>query len=233
MNVYKLFFSVLLISVLTASCNKVESNDLKDDVPFHQSYWVEYNSSTGSTSASAVFRTRKADGALIELTGEASVTANGKVLKLDPISKSLYIWSATEIFDVHFNLKKAGGNNFSNTVKTSDAYDLKFKSDQGRSIKKSDGITIDLPGPDKISAETFELTVRGADINNPSAQTNLNKTLSEKKIILTPEELTIFKEGKIKMTLERIRNMSLTSPDQEAGGNMEVKYISEMEFDLE
>jgi hypothetical protein len=55
--------ALAVTALLTTGCKKVDSNDLKDTVPYYQEYTVTYDKAANQTKATALIRVREAGGA--------------------------------------------------------------------------------------------------------------------------------------------------------------------------
>lgn len=211
-----LLFTVVLIS--STSCNKVSSEDLKDDVPYHQSYLVTFNQDDNKTYASAWFRVREANGTKVELSGNASVKLNGATHTGTGMSdKTRYMWTASGTGDVNFVLTKASGTLITNTINSGDVGQATFAANTPTVVSKSAGFKINWTGSSLTAGEhmTASITVNGG--------THIaTKDVTNEEIEFTSADLQNCPIGTIYIQLNRSKDFALDQRDQDAGGSIQV-----------
>jgi len=207
---------------LLAACTKVDSGDLKDDVPYYQSYSVSYNKTENATYASASFRVREANGARVKLSNGATVTANGKTgAATNPFDLSIYTWQFDDRKDVSFTLTKATAT-LNNTVRSSDIGDISFSGALPTFISKKDGYTITWTGDERRTGEHIYVSVSGISAADTTGTATNDKEITGTNVRLTPADLASLAPGSMTVTLRRERSISLDSPDGSSGGEKSV-----------
>lgn len=219
------FLSILAtagVLSLLAACTKVDSGDLKDDVPYYQSYSVSYNKTENATYASASFRVREANGARVKLSNGATVTANGRAgAATNPFDVSIYTWQFDDRKDVSFTLTKSTAT-LDNMVRRSDIGDISFSGTLPTTISKSDGYTISWTGDDRRTGEHIYVSVSGTSAADTTGTATNDKEITGTNVRLTSADLEDLAPGNITITLRRERSMVLDSPDGSSGGEKSV-----------
>lgn len=203
------------------SCSKVSSDDLEEDVPYHQSYSVYYDGSNNSTRGSASFRVRTSNGTGITLDDESSLTINNNVAVKEPLISAfvpVYAWEGSPIANVTFKLNKKGGTTFINTVNTSDIDAVNFPNNMPTAFSKSSGISFNYVG----NPSTTVVTVSGQNFSGTDTSVSRNATTNN--VSFSSSELSIFEPGSIEIRMERVKAMSLQQSDDNAGGEINITY---------
>jgi hypothetical protein len=221
--------ATLLFSV--QACKKVASDDLKDTVPYHQEYSVDYNKNTGKTSAAAQFRVRDANGSKVELNNGASVTANSKSPSSLQLVPGVYSWTFDELVDVSFELTKNSGNKLVNTVAKTDIGDIAFSSNFPAVASKASGFTFNWAGDALVSGETLTVKITGTP-SSSSIDPNVEKTVTSGQVTISSSDLDKFAPGTLKVTMERRKNVLLDVKDDTANGDIELTIKTEKDLAL-
>ncbi|OSZ78278.1 hypothetical protein CAP35_08455 [Chitinophagaceae bacterium IBVUCB1] len=219
----KLFlFSVLAVS-LTYSCKKVDSNDLKETVPYYQSYSVYFDKDANSTEASATFRVRDANATRVELSNGASVTANGTAGTTHFLSPTDYKWTFTGIKDVSFVLNKNGGAVLTNTAQLADINPINFGTSFPASANKSAGFSFTWGSIPIANGETLTVTISTPD--SASAKTKIyNATNSNQTVTFTPADMQHMATGTMTVEMIRYKSKELDAPDGTSTGSIALRY---------
>jgi hypothetical protein len=213
------------------SCKKVDSNDLKDEVPYYQSYSAAYDKVDNSLKTTAEFRIRESNGAKVELTNGASVKINGNTPGTALFDKAQYTWNTTGTTDVTFVLTKNSGQTFTNTIKKTELEDLDFPSTFPSSISKSSGITFIMDGPAMLSGQNLTMTVSGKNVND-STNASITRILNSMQVQLNNDDLKSFKSGTIHMSFTKAKRNTLDAADGTAGGTKEVTIYNYRDLSL-
>lgn len=218
----RLFYPALAVlsasCILMASCSKVDSNDLKDEIPYYQEYEVSYNKSTNKTNAAASFRVRESSGAKVELTNNAGVTMNGIKGQSSLTDKTQYKWDLSGLNDASFSLTKNSGVTISNNVSKSTAIGDIEIINLPDSISKSAGFSFDWTGSSLRSDESIKAII-GSTIGGVNLY---SKDVSGTHITFSSTELSVVPVGNIRVTLKRQRELPLENQDGNAGGKITV-----------
>lgn len=219
-----------LLSILTtasflslfAACTKVDSGDLKDDVPYYQSYAVSYNKTENATYASASFRVREANGARVKLSNGATITANGKTgTANNPFDVSIYTWQFDDRKDVSFTLTKPNAT-LDNAIRRSDIGDINFSGTLPATISKATGYTISWEGDERRTGEHIYVSISGTSAADITGTATNDKEITGTNIVLSPTDLADLAPGNMTITLRRERSLVLDAPDGSAGGEKSV-----------
>lgn len=213
------------------ACKKVASDDLKDTVPYHQEYIVEYNKNTDKTSASAQFRVRDNSGSKVELNNGASVTANSKSPSALQLVPGVYSWTFDGLVDVSFELTKNSGKKLINTAAKTDIGEIAFPSSFPTAVSKSSGFTFNWAGDGLQSGETLTVKITGTP-SSSSIDPNVEKTITGGQVTISSSDLEKFAPGTIKVSMERRKNLSLDAKDDTANGDIEMTIKTEKEVAL-
>lgn len=221
------------ISALTLfslnSCSKVSSDDLEDDVPYHQSYSVYFDGSNNSTRGSASFRVRTSNGTGITLDDESNLLINNNTATKEPLVSAfvpIYAWEGTSITNVTFKLNKKGGATFTNTVNTTDIDAVNFPNNMPNAFSKSNGINFNYIG----NAGSTVVVVRGQNLSG--ADTSVSRNATSNNVSFSAAELSIFQAGSIEIQMDRIKSASLQQSDGNAGGEINITYRVHNSFTL-
>ncbi len=212
---------IIFVALFIAGCSKVDSNDLKTDVPYFQGYTVICDKTAGTTSASAFFRVRDLYGARIELSDNNKVEINGAPGKKGIIDHTYYTWQGTGKVDVSFVLTK-NAQTFYNVVKTTDIADITFQGTLSASFARSGGVSFSWSGADIASGETVDVSIAGRNILDTAMTESVSKALTGRSVLFTMAELQNIKNGAITISLSRTRSMVLDEYDGTGGGAKEV-----------
>lgn len=212
---------ILFVALFIAGCSKVDSDDLKTDVPYFQGYTVIYDKTAGTTSASAFFRVRDLYGARIELSDNNKVEINGAPGKKGIIDRTYYTWQGTGKVDVTFILTK-NAQTFYNVVKAADVADITFQGTVPASFARSGGISFSWLGADTAPGETVNAEIAGRNILDTAMTESVSKEFAGRSISFTTAELQNIKNGTITIILSRTRSMVLDEYDGTGGGAKEV-----------
>lgn len=211
------------------SCSKVDSDDLEEDVPYHQSYNVFYDGSNNSTRGSASFRVRTSNGTGITLGNESSLLINNNTATKEPLISAfvpVYAWEGPSITDVTFKLNKKGGVTFTNTVNASDIDAVAFPNNMQTSFSKSGGISFNYVG----NPGSTVVVVSGQNFSGTDTSVSRNATTNN--ISFSSSELSIFEPGSIEIEMTRSKAVSLQQSDDNAGGGINITYQVHNSFTL-
>lgn len=209
----------LVLSV--QSCKKVASDDLKDTVPYHQEYTVDYDKTSNKTSASAVFRVRDQNGSKVELNNGASVTANTKSPSSLQVLPGVYTWTFDGLVDVSFELNKNSGQKLANTVAKTDIGDIAFPSGFPTAVTKSAGFTFNWAGDGLANGETLTVKLSGTPAS-ASIDPTVEKTVTTGQVTISSTDLEKFAPGTLTVTMERRKSSLLDTKDDTANGGIEL-----------
>jgi hypothetical protein len=211
------------------SCNKVDSGDLEEDVPYHQSYSVYFDGSNNTTRGSASFRVRTSNGTGITLSEESSLLINNNIATKEPLISAfvpVYAWEGTSITNVTFKLNKKGGTTFVNMVNTSDIDPVAFPPGMPGTFSKTNGINFSIAG----TAGSIEVIVSGQNFSG--TDTSLTRTITNNQVSISSTELNIFEPGAIEIQMTRYKSAALQSSDGNAGGGIDITYRVHNSFTL-
>lgn len=217
--------SVLLFgaALLIGSCKKVSSDDLKDTVPYYQSYGVYYDKEAGKTDASVIYRVRDANGTKVQLDNGANVTANGIAASTNFILPSDYFWNMIGLKDVDFILTKNSGTVITNKVKLSDISNIAFASAFPSSASKS-GFSFGWVGNPLTGNESMVITISTSD-SAGTASRSINATNSATTISFSATDMQYMKAGNnLTVEMTRYKSMPLQMNDGTATGSIALRY---------
>lgn len=211
-------FYLLLAALSLVGCSKdVNSDDLKDDVPYYQYYEVGYDKNGNSTVAAAHFRVRDKDGTKVELTNGASVRVNGMASGTSSIDKTRYTWTLTGMPDVNFVLTKNSGTTVTNNILRNDIDDIDFPSSFPVAIDKTVGFSFSWTGSALSSSETLTVSI----VHN--GYEYVTKSVTENPVVITANELKDCPTGEISVALHRAKSMPVKTEDGNAGGVVQLR----------
>ncbi|GAA4464137.1 hypothetical protein GCM10023093_13830 [Nemorincola caseinilytica] len=220
------------ILFLLPGCTRVDSNDLKEDVPYHQNYNITFSKTDDATYVSAYFRVRSAGGARVMLANGSSVTMNGRTgATSDPFDRTLYTWQFAGLQDINAVLTK-NGKAIVNTTQLSDIGDVSFPATLAADISKSTGYTFVWEGPALATGERMYVGVAGRSTTDTSLNASNEIEVSGAKAIITAEDLQLIAPGKLTLSLRRQKNMSLDAYDGDGTGFTSVTLITAKEITL-
>lgn len=214
----RLLYLLPALFVISACTKKVDSEDLKDEVPYYQGYEVSYNKNDNTTTAAAWFTVRNSGGARVELSGNANVRANGMTPGTSSIDKTRYTWTLTGNPDVEFVLTKSSGTKISNTLSTSDIGDMNFTSGFPTSVSRSAGFTFSWMGTALRTDETVH-----AILKSLTGTTVADKDVTSNSVTFTAADMASCPTGEMAVELYRTRDITLKNSDGTAGGAMQVR----------
>lgn len=220
---YLLPFVVLPV-LLTNGCKKVDSSDLKDDVPYYQSYSVSYDKTYG-TSAMASFKLRDANGVRVDLANGAGVAANSIGPTTDFLDKTLYRWNFTGTPDVNFILTKNSGTKINNGVSLTDIGNTDFATGFPTTASKSSGLTFNWTGSPVATDETLNITISRPD-SGSSAMKTFTATNSSYTVNFTTADMVNVKPGQLTVELSRSRELPLDNKDGTSSGAISVRMMT-------
>lgn len=217
---------------LLSACTKVDSGDLKEDVPYYQSYSVSYNKTENATYASASFRVREANGARVKLSNGAAVTANGKTgAATNPFDVSIYTWQFDDLKDVSFTLNKPN-TTLNNEVKRADIGDISFAGTLPPAISKATGYTFSWVGDERRTGEHIYVSVSGRSAADTTGTATSDKEITGTNVVLSPSDLQDLAPGNTTITLRRERSLLLDNADGSSGGEKSVSISVSADLQL-
>lgn len=212
----KYLLLLLPVLALTYGCNKVDSNDLKDDVPYFQNYKVTFNKDDNTTLANAWYLVRTSNGARVELSNGASVTANGLSAGTSVIDKTRYTWTLNGNSDVTFLLTKSSGATITNKVERSEISDIAFGTDVPATFSKAKDFSFTWAGPALVTNESVTVRLVATGFL-ASANANGNT------VTFKAADLASCPVGDATLELYRLKDIPLKNADAGAGGNIELQ----------
>lgn len=219
------YLSLLLFgaALLIGSCKKVSSDDLKDTVPYFQSYGVYYDKEAGKTDASVIYRVRDANGTKVQLDNGANVTANRVAASTNFILPSDYFWNMIGLKDVDFILTKNSGTVITNKVKLSDISNVAFANTFPVAASKS-GFSFGWVGDPLTGNESMVITISTSD-SAGTASRSINATNSATTISFSATDMQYMKAGNnLMVEMTRYKSMPLQMNDGTATGSIALRY---------
>jgi hypothetical protein len=215
---------MLLLPVLSMySCRKVDSNDLKDDVPYYQSYSVIYDKAANNVNVSGFCRVRDASGTKVQFSSGAGLTANGATPAVDIFDKAIYRWNFNSIQDVNFVLSKNSGAKINNTVTLSDISNSDFGTGFPTTVSKASGFSFNFTGDALTGSESLTINIAADSGIKEKILTQLN---SGNTVNISSSDLQGLKTGNLNITMTRENNLPLDNKDGTAGGTILIRYIA-------
>jgi hypothetical protein len=215
---------LVMVVLLTYGCKKVDSSDLKDDVPYYQSYSVSYDKAYG-TSAMASFKLRDANGVRVDLANGAGVSANATDPTTDFLDKTIYRWVLTGTPNVNFVLTKNSGTKINNGVKLSDIGNTDFATGFPTIASKALGLTFNWTGDAVATNETLNITISTPDSGSTAMKT-FTATNSSYTVTFTTADMLNVKPGQLTVELSRSKDMPLDNTDGTASGAISVRMMT-------
>jgi hypothetical protein len=209
--------------LLTYSCKKVDSSDLKDDVPYHQSYTVSYDKTYG-TSAMASYRLRDINGVRVDLANGAGVSANGIAPTTDFLDKTLYRWNFTGTPDVNFVLTKNSGSKINNDVNFAETGNTDFDGIPVAASKAA-GFSFTWKGAAITGAETLGISIATPD-SGSNAYKSMSSSTASNTVTFTSSDLVNVKPGTLTVELIRTKITGLDNADGTSSGSIEVRFTT-------
>jgi len=213
-----LLFSPLL---LVYSCKKVDSNDLKDDVPYAQYYYVGYDKSTNSTDASAYCRVRNGGGSKVEFSNGAGFKANGTAPSIDLFDKAIYRWHFNGMPEVDFLLTKNSGAQIANNAMPSDISNIDFGPSFPATISKAAGFNFTWTGDALNTSETMTITIAS---DSGTIQKDLTSVSPANSVTFSSADLQKLKPGNLNITVVRDKDTPLDNKDGDSEGVIKLRY---------
>jgi len=209
-------FAILL---LVASCTKsVDSDDLKDAVPYYQQYEVAYDKTHNIVNAVATYRVREASGAKVELAGSANVRVNNMPANTSTIDKTRYTWTLNGSPDVDFVLTKNSGETVTNTVLRADIGDVEFGGDFPSAMARTAGFSFSWIGTAISNNEALNVS-----LTSDQAGEIVTKAVTGNTVTFSPAELKNCPAGNITVALYRVKDIAVKAEDQGAGGTIQLR----------
>jgi hypothetical protein len=215
----KIGLSIFCGALLATGCSKVDSNDLKDEVPYYQQYSVTYDEGDNKTSASAEFKVRTSSGSRVELSGASNVTANGVKGSSSLTDKTKYTWDLSGMPNVEFMLNKGGTISIKNTVASTSVGSVQI-TNLPDTLSKSKGFGFDWTGPALASGETMTANITSSSLTG--GLTLFKKGVTGNRVEFSPSDLQTVATGDINIKLTRSRDLPLENSDNTAGGTISV-----------
>lgn len=216
----KLLYAIPLVLIFGCT-KKVDSNDLKDEVPYYQNYEVAYDKTANVTSATAMFNVRTGSGAKVQLSGSGSIKVNGMAPGISSIDPTRYTWNISGLQGVNFVLQKGNGQTITNTINKTDIGDIEFAAGFPDSISKSKGLSFSWTGGNIVSGETFIVS-----IVSPVDISYTFKDVTGNTVQFSAAELQDVQSGQVYIQLSRTRNFPLDMQDGTSGGGIQVRLYS-------
>ncbi len=215
---------MLLLPVLSMySCRKVDSNDLKDDVPYYQSYSVIYDKAANNVNVSAFCRVRDASGTKVQFSSGAGFTANGATPAVDIFDNAIYRWNFSSIQDVNFVLSKNSGAKINNTVTLADISNSDFGAGFPTTVSKASGFSFNFTGDALTGSESLTINIAADSGIKEKILTQLN---SGNTVFISSSDLQGLKTGNLNITMTRENNLPVDNKDGTAGGTILIRYIA-------
>lgn len=216
---HRLLLFLPFVMILNGCTKSVDSDDLKDEVPYYQGYEVAYDLTENTTSAAAWYTVRTSSGSKVELSGDANVKVNGIAAGTSSIDKTRYTWSLTGNPDVEFLLTKNLSVKIPNLVKRADIGNVAFKSSFPASISKANGFSFYWDGWPLESNESLTVS-----ITNKVGIGLASKSVTDSKITFNATELTLLTpDEEVYIELTRARDKALITSDADAGGKIQLR----------
>lgn len=220
---------LLLLGVLvTLSCERIDSNNLKLEVPFYQDYKVTYNKEKNTLVAEATFRANDASGVRLELNSPAKITCNGKTSNsFLKIGHYFYSWDFEGKKDVNFVLINNKGKSFNNQILFSNLNDITIPDDLiitldgntnftwiGTPLQKNESISAKIVQGEEYFTFSFDDRKGATSFKFPKAF------------------LDNFKKGEASLIITRSLIKSVTEGDLEAGGELNMAVVTKNKIEL-
>jgi hypothetical protein len=218
----KKLIMLLLPVLLVYSCRKVDSNDLKDDVPYYQSYSVIYDKVANNVNVSGFCRVRDANGTKVQFSSGAGLTANGATPSVDIFDKAIYRWNFNSIQDVNFVLTKNSGTKINNTVTLSDISNSDFGAGFPTTVSKASGFSFNFTGDALTGTESLTINIAADSGTKEKILTQLN---TGNTVNISSSDLQGLKTGNLNITMTRENNLPLDNKDGTAGGTILMRFI--------
>jgi hypothetical protein len=213
----KVLFTIIGGAVILSSCSKkVDSNDLKDEVPYYQTYDVNFDRGNNKTTASAVFQVRESNGSKVELSNGASVKLNGTTGSTSNTDKTKYTWDVNGVSDATFTLTKNSGTTITNTVTIAEVGDLGFGTNFPATVSKENGFVYNWSGTPLKTGESIRVTIAPGSTGIPLATKDVNGT----EVQFTKNDLIALPTGNVTVTMKRSGTLNLDMQDGNAGGKI-------------
>lgn len=224
-----LLIASIIAIVSFQSCKKVSSDDLKDTVPYYQSYTVRYDVDKDETKAEAKFRVRSSSGTAVQLEGSAKVMANGLTPTTPALEPTNYKWEFSGLKDISFALTKSSGQSFANNFDLASIGSFYFNSNFPTSIPSNTGLSFRWEGDAIPSGVSCTVDLLGTDVNDELK--TLSKAVSSNQITFSSSEMQGFKPGK-SVTVKITRNNTWAPQNDDAGAGGIIRVSIESQKNL-
>jgi hypothetical protein len=227
----KLLYIFILAGLFSAGCKKVDSGDLKDEVPYYQTYEIAYYKHDNQYTGKAGFLVRDANGTRITLTDNAAVRLNGNVPQYSATGAT-YSWTGSGMPDANFVLTKNSGKAVTNLVKRSEIADIDFAAGFPTSASKAAGFSFNWVGNTPDSTTEWMTVTISAYSSTTGSYTITGKDVKTSTVTITAADLANCPTGKIFVELVRGKTMALKETDDNAGGNITIRLQTQKELTL-
>lgn len=218
--------------LLASGCKKVDSNDLKDTVPYYQEYTVSYNKAAATTQATALIRVREKNGSRVELTNGAYIHANGVDENDKQPASNTYNWFFTGIKDIRFDLAKNSGNVITNIVSTTGIGNIDFATSMPNSFAKGTEFTFEWTGDDLATDEELSATITGKSVQSALVPWTQALTINGRQITVSADAVANIMTGDVTIKLQRVKSKALDAADGEAGGSIKITATTNRVFSM-
>ena len=217
----KILTPLLIAALAMVSCNKVNSDDLEDDVPYYQHYSVDYDGSNDETLAYGAFRVRGSGGAAVTFGEESYLKINGNAtVKNDFLSLVVptYSYKTTMLTDITFELHKKDGKIITNSVPLNTIDPVDFPSGMPSNFSRAAGINFSYSG----NEGAIEITIKGRDLSNQ--EITISKTVTTSQVSFSSSELSGMNNGQVEIIMTRAKQMNVPNSDESIGGLIDIRY---------
>lgn len=220
-----LTFAITICTILTGcdGCDRTPSDDLKEDVPFYQEYYVSYDKNDNETYAAGKFKSRDKTGGALELSGADKLLINGEETTFSKVTVR-HFKSLNSLTEVTYTLTKDNSTSINNTVSVNDINNISAEFPASlTSLSKSTGSSFSWIGADYNSSQYISFNIYGTDNTGSSKTVTIN--IDSKQVNITPSDIKDFNQGeKVELTLRRSYEKALQQSDQNAGGFIDITY---------
>ncbi len=212
------------------SCKKIASNDLKDDVPYYQTYEVAYNKHDNTYTGMASFLVRTSSGSRIQLSDNASIKMNNNEPWVSATDKTTYHWNGTGAPDANFILTKNSGKKITNAVKRTDISDIDFGSFI-TAPSKSSGFSFTLTGTPLTDTVNEWISISFTP-ESISSYSGFTKTVTGTTVQVSATDLQYMPTGKMFINITHGKTMNLKEADDNASGGITIRLQNTKETTL-
>ena len=239
-NSARIFPVILILAVANPGCKKTQSDpyvssaNVASETPYQQHYDIVWDKHAGTTKILARFQERDMGGTPIHLSSPAFILANNipmSVLK-DSVT---YSWYDSSVTDVQVALTKNDGARLLNHFPLSQVDNFNFDPNLSVRFRKSDGITVRWAGAAPGNGESLSTYIVGTSLNDNTQSepvSTLTRELTSLVENFSPESLSGFRKGPIRIYLVKIKNIR-PQPDGTALGSGTMKLAIVHEAQLE